>query len=451
MYKFRFNNIENASQYEELIKEFLQPSQYEIVREGDSDFTYDFQGDREEIKRRLFTDLAKITGKRPRWGILTGIRPVKLAGELADRGHDPKEYLKDNYLVEESKAALATEILDYQRKIIGRPARNSLSMYLGIPFCPTRCLYCSFTSNQVPDSEIERYLEALHREIDFAASGVADSDFVLESVYFGGGTPTTLNASQLDRLLSRIGKSFDLSGLKEFTVEAGRPDTIDEEKLRVLKAHGVDRISINPQTMKEKTLELIGRRHTVEDVYRAFEAAHKTGFEIINTDLIAGLPEESFPDFARSLEEIVSLGASNITLHTLAVKRASKLKEMDENFNYRDEELREQMLDFAHETLRGKGFRPYYLYRQKHTSGNTENTGFCLDDRVSAYNIRIMEEAQSILALGAGGISKIYFPDENRLERVANVSNYEIYIERLDEMLDRKRKGFFIEREEKTC
>ncbi|MCQ2545305.1 MAG: coproporphyrinogen dehydrogenase HemZ [Clostridia bacterium] len=451
MYKFRFNNIENTSQYEELIKEFLQPFQYEITAEEHADFIYNFSGDKEDVKRQLFRDLVNATGKRPRWGILTGIRPVKLAGEIADRGLDPSEFLKNHYLVEESKADLAAEILDYQRKVIGKPDRNSLSMYLGIPFCPTRCLYCSFTSNQVSNSEIERYLEALHREIAFAAAAVNESKFHLESVYFGGGTPTTLNANQLELLLQEVSKGFDLSKLKEFTVEAGRPDTIDRDKLAVLRAYGVDRISINPQTMKEHTLELIGRRHSVKDVYRAFEAAKDIGFEIINTDLIAGLPEETFEDFTRSVNEIMSLGASNITLHTLAVKRASRLKEIDENFNYRDEELREQMLDWAHETLREKGFKPYYLYRQKHTSGNTENTGFCKDDKVSAYNIRIMEEAQSILALGAGGISKIFFSEENRLERVANVSNYEIYIKRLDEMLDRKRKGFFIETEEKTC
>lgn len=451
MYKFRFNNIENTSQYEELIKEFMQPFQYEITADEHADFIYAFNGDKEEVKRQLYRDLAISTGKSPRWGILTGIRPVKLAGEIADRGFNSSEFLKDNYLVEDSKADLAAEILDYQRSTIGKPDRNSLSMYLGIPFCPTRCLYCSFTSNQVPDSEIERYLEALHREIDFASAAVNESKFQLESVYFGGGTPTTLNANQLELLLRDITKGFDLSKLKEFTVEAGRPDTIDKDKLSVLRAYGVNRISINPQTMKEHTLELIGRRHSTEDVYRAFEAAKDVGFEIINTDLIAGLPEETFEDFTHSVNEIMSLGASNITLHTLAVKRASRLKEMDENFNYRDEELREQMLDWAHGTLRENGFKPYYLYRQKHTSGNTENTGFCKDDKVSAYNIRIMEEAQSILALGAGGISKIYFPDEDRLERVSNVSNYEIYIERLDEMLDRKRKGFFIETEEKKC
>ena len=226
-------------------------------------------------------------------------------------------------------------------------------------------------------------------------------------------------------------------------MEAGRPDTITAGKLEVMKCYGVDRISINPQTMKQETLDIIGRAHTVDDVEAAFAVAKEHGPGIINTDLIAGLPGEDFADFKRSLDRIVELGAGNITLHTLAVKRASRLKEMDGEFNYRNEELREEMLSYAMETLRAKGYRPYYLYRQKHTSGNTENIGFCRDDAASVYNIRIMEEAQSILALGAGGISKIWFPAENRLERVANVSNYEIYIERIDEMTERKKNGFF--------
>ena len=244
--------------------------------------------------------------------------------------------------------------------------------------------------------------------------------------------------------MSCVDKSFDLSYIREYTVEAGRPDTITEEKLKVIKEHKVDRISINPQTTKEKTLEIIGRKHTIEDLYKAFEKAGKVGIENVNTDLIAGLPEETAGDFAKSIRDILKLGAENITLHTLAVKRASKLKDKDAHFNYRDEDLREIMLEDAHSILREYGYRPYYLYRQKHTSGNTENTGFCRDNKLSLYNVRIMEEAQSILALGAGGISKIYFPEENRLERVANVSNYEIYIDRIDEMIDRKDKKFFI-------
>ena len=449
MYRFSFENIDNTNPYEELIKEFLQPFQY--GEEGDRLLKYTFQGDRDEVKRQIYRDLSELTGKSPKWGILTGIRPVKLAGEIADKGEDPKKVLMEQYLVHESKADLVCDILDYQLEKAGRPAPKSLSVYIGIPFCPTRCLYCSFTSNQVDQAAMEPYLEALGKEIDYAGGAAKAAGYSVESLYFGGGTPTSLNEEQLDRLLTRVSDAFALGGVREYTVEAGRPDTITDEKLRVLQDHGVDRISINPQSMKQKTLDLIGRRHTVEDVYDAFTMANKAGMEVINADLIAGLPEETEEDFARSLDEIIRLGAGNITLHTLAVKRASRLKEMDENFNYKDEERRERMLTAAHETLRSRGYQPYYLYRQKHTSGNTENTGFCNDGRPGLYNIRIMEEAQSNLALGAGGISKIYFPEENRLERVANVSNYEIYIDRIDEMIERKNKGFFITTEETTC
>ena len=226
-------------------------------------------------------------------------------------------------------------------------------------------------------------------------------------------------------------------------MEAGRPDTINEGKLNVLKEYGIQKISINPQSMKQKTLDLIGRRHKVEDTLRAFEMARNAGISSINMDLIAGLPEENNEDFAESLEEVISLGPDKITLHTLAVKRASRLKKQDENFSYRDEEIREEMLAFAHRRLREEGYRPYYLYRQKYTSGNTENTGWCKNDDVGIYNIRIMDEHQSILALGAGGVSKRYYPEENRLERIPNVSNYEIYIERIDEMIGRKRNALF--------
>lgn len=442
MYRFTFHNIDNTSQYEELIKEFLQPSEY--GPEGEIALEYDFRGDRDEVKRQIYRDLCRETGKSPKWGILTGIRPVKLAAELLHQGKDPEAVLKEAYLVHDSKAALVKDILDYQLQTAGKPKTNSLSVYIGIPFCPTRCLYCSFTSNQVRQEEMEPYLAALEKEIEYAGAAARDAGYRLETIYFGGGTPTSLSAGQLDRLLSKVSHAFALGSVREYTVEAGRPDTITEEKLKVLIEHGVDRISINPQSMKQETLELIGRRHTVEDVYKAFELAWKVGVEEVNADLIAGLPEESEEDFARSLDEVMRLGANHVTLHTLAVKRASRLKELDENFNYKDEELRERMLAAAHETLRGKGYRPYYLYRQKHTSGNTENTGFCRDGRPGLYNIRIMEEAQSILALGAGGISKIYFPAENRLERVANVSNYEIYIDRIDEMIERKKNNFFI-------
>ncbi|MBQ6370467.1 MAG: coproporphyrinogen dehydrogenase HemZ [Firmicutes bacterium] len=466
MFEISITGTDKLNAYEELIKVFLQPSEYRLITPAEAEvpagssmqrLDYRFEGDADELKRQIYRDLSEATGKSPKWGILTGIRPVKLAYELTygarmasietrptilplDR---TKEILSDQYLLHPDKVRLTTEILEYQKNTSGDPPQKSCGVYIGIPFCPTRCLYCSFTSNQVGEEEIVRYLRGLEQEIDFAAAAAAEEGLQIESVYIGGGTPTTLDEGNLESLLSRIRSRFDLSSCREFTVEAGRPDTITEGKLTVMQANGVGRISINPQTMHQETLDLIGRRHTVEQTREAFRIAKAAGFDCINTDLIAGLPGEDYPAFAQSLDEVLELGADNITLHTLAVKRASRLKEMDENFNYREEELREKMLTHASETLRGAGFRPYYLYRQKHTSGNTENIGYCREDKISVYNIRIMEERQSILALGAGGISKIYFPAENRLERVPNVSNYEIYIDRIDDMMDRKRQKFF--------
>jgi len=466
LFEISITGTDKLNAYEELIKVFLQPSEYRLITPAEAEIPagsfmqrldYRFEGEADELKRQIYRDLSEATGKSPKWGILTGIRPVKLAYELTYGARTAsietrptilpldrtKEILSDQYLLHPDKVRLTTEILEYQKNTSGDPPQKSCGVYIGIPFCPTRCLYCSFTSNQVGEEEIVRYLRGLEQEIDFAAAAAAEEGLQIESVYIGGGTPTTLDEGKLESLLSRIRSRFDLSSCREFTVEAGRPDTITEGKLAVMQANGVGRISINPQTMHQETLDLIGRRHTVEQTREAFRIAKAAGFDCINTDLIAGLPGEDYPAFAQSLDEVLELGADNITLHTLAVKRASRLKEMDENFNYREEELREKMLTHASETLRGAGFRPYYLYRQKHTSGNTENIGYCREDKISVYNIRIMEERQSILALGAGGISKIYFPAENRLERVPNVSNYEIYIDRIDDMMDRKRQKFF--------
>lgn len=453
MYKCKLIGIENTHQYEELIKVFMPHRDYEIVKDEPGNYTeqnecyeYTFTGDKDFVKRQIYMDLEKLTGKSPKWGIVTGIRPVKMAGELYKDSKDlqhVKDVLENKYLIHPSKRELTTEILEYQLNTAGLPSEESISVYLGIPFCPTRCLYCSFTSNQVKKAEIDRYLEALHKEVEYCGRKVKEHGYYVESFYIGGGTPTTLDEAQLAALLKKINECFDIEGMREFTVEAGRPDTITEEKLAIMQQFGVNRISINPQTMKDETLELIGRKHTVSETKNAFEMASKTDIPYVNADLIAGLPEESFEDFKMSLDSIIEMGAENITIHTLAVKRASRLKEMDEEFNYKDEDLREQMLIYASETLKKEGYKPYYLYRQKHTSGNTENIGYCKDDAVSIYNIRIMEEAQSILAMGAGGVSKVYFPKENRLERVPNVSNYEIYIERIDEMIERKEKNFW--------
>lgn len=448
MYACKLNGIDKTIQYEELIKVFVPNRDYKIVdEEYDGDYiTYDFDGDKDSLKREMFRDLEKLTGKSPKWGILTGIRPVKLTGEMFDKIGDMdkvKEILSEKYLLHPSKVKLTTDILEFQRNTAGLPEEDSLAIYIGIPFCPTRCLYCSFTSNQVKKPEIDRYLEALHKEIEYCGSKVKNCGYKVESLYMGGGTPTTLDEKQLEQLLIKIHECFDINELREFTVEAGRPDTITEEKLQIMKKYGVGRISINPQTMKQETLDLIGRRHTVDETAEAFGMASKVDIKHVNADLIAGLPDETFEDFKNSIDKMIEFGAENITIHTLAVKRASRLKEMDEEFNYKDEELREEMLLYAQKALGDAGYKPYYLYRQKHTSGNTENIGYCKGDAVSIYNIRIMEEAQSNLALGAGGISKVYFPEENRLERVPNVSNYEIYIDRIDEMIDRKEKHFW--------
>lgn len=467
MYRCIISGTDKINQYEELVKEFLRPGEYEIYAQDcdnidhiknksikekipyEDDYVYRYEvcsEDKDEVKRNIYKDLSAYTAKTPKWGILTGIRPVKMAGELyRENGSFAKtaDILKNRYMLHEDKIKLVTDTLRYQIDTVGYPERNSLSMYIGIPFCPTRCLYCSFTSNPADEGEIDKYLKALFCEIEYASKEMQKLGKNPESLYIGGGTPTSMSADRLGMLLNKINESFDVRKLKEFTVEAGRPDTITEEKLYKMKDAGVDRISINPQSMNEKTLKIIGRSHTPQDIERAFHMAEKAGFDIINADLIAGLPGEDTDDFRYSIKKVLDLKAKNITLHTLSVKRASRLKEADEFYNYKNEEITEEMLSYAFDELKKQGYRPYYLYRQKHTSGNTENIGFCREDTVSVYNIRIMEEAQSILALGAGGISKAYFHEENRLQRVANVSNYEIYIDRIYEMIERKRKGFF--------
>lgn len=454
MYVLKLENITTqVNQYEELIKLFLTPADFKVITDKeDTDCQYEntkvfrFDGDKNKLKREIYTYLSKQTGEKPKWGILTGIRPVKLAGELYDSMGDRaavKDYLNNQYLISDEKAELILDMYEYQQKHLGKPSYDSAGIYIGIPFCPTRCLYCSFTSNQVSCDKYEAYLDALFREIDFVGNGMKKDGIRAESIYIGGGTPTSLNTDQIERLLVHIEESFDLSAVREFTVEAGRPDTFTPEKLDVLKRHGVDRISINPQTMHDETLVTIGRDHTVQQTRDAFGMYRESGISMVNADLIAGLPGENVQDFIESLTEVMAFDPDNITLHTLAVKRSSRLKDMDENFHYRHPHLTEEMLTEAKKILISEGYRPYYMYRQKHTAGSTENIGYCKNDTLSLYNVRIMEEAQSIIALGAGGITKVYYPEENRLERIPNVSNYEIYIERIEEMLGRKAKNLF--------
>lgn len=467
MYNFVIRNITNKYDFTELIKIFLSPDDFSAYTQEEFEnisqaekasgqtvyFNDILSEDKNLIKREIYSFLSSETGKTPPWGILTGVRPVKLTGEIFERTGIEKSVfheLLDTYFLSREKAELLINTYKYQQKVCGKAEPSSVGVYIGIPFCPTRCLYCSFTSNQVPDNEIARYLEALKKEIEYTGRRMRETGLWPESIYIGGGTPTTLTAGQLDRLLTAVEDNMDLSRTVEFTVEAGRPDTITLEKLKVIKKHGVQRISINPQSMKERTLELIGRSHSPDDIVKAFEKSASAGISAVNADVIAGLPEEEPEDFAETLKRILELDPENITVHTLAVKRASRLVEMDRDYHYRQSERVKKMLEISKEMLAGAGYMPYYLYRQKHMAGAFENVGYCKEGTPCIYNIRIMEERQTVLALGAGGISKMYYPDENRLERVPNVSNYEIYISRLDEMLDRKEKNIFME-VEKGC
>lgn len=460
MYAFKAYNYPKPELLYELIDQFIMPTQYKLFEVGlDNDkeiidLKSALMGEsKDSIKREIFHKLSTSTGLRPEWGILTGIRPVKLCGELIDaHGLDEaRRVLKNEYLIDDSKVDMIVKMYNYQIASFGKAKENSVGMYIGIPFCPTRCLYCSFISSQSENEKLETYVDTLIEEIKAIGLRLDNSEFHIESLYIGGGTPTTLNENQLNRLLDAINKYLDIHSIKEYTIEAGRPDTINLEKLKIIKAHGCERISINPQSMKPETLVTIGRSHTPLEIEKAFELAHSLDFNSINADLIAGLPGEELSDFDASLEKIIGLGADNITIHSLAVKRASRLKDEDPAFHYKQSSITNSMTAKGFETLCNRGFEPYYLYRQKHMAGAGENIGYCKPEKAGLYNIRIMDEHQSILALGAGAISKRFYPEENRLERIPNVSNVGHYINRLDEMIERKDKMFFNQKGDDIC
>lgn len=396
------------------------------------------------IKRMLYGMVKELTGIELPWGTLTGIRPTKIAMTKLMEGYTDEEvrrYMKDTYLTSDGKVDLSLEIARREMELISAiDYSHGYSLYIGIPFCPTTCLYCSFTSFPIGQWEkrMEQYLEAIFKEMDYTAEKMAGR--TLDTVYIGGGTPTSLSAFHLDKLISRLKATFDFTGVKEFTVEAGRPDSITIEKLQVLKNHGVTRISINPQTMKQETLDIIGRRHTVDMVKDRYSMARSLGFDNINMDLIIGLPEEDMEDVTHTMEEIKALGPDGITVHSLAIKRAARLNMFKEKYGDLKITNTQEMIDLTADYARNMGQEPYYLYRQKNMAGNFENVGYSLPGKACIYNILIMEEKQTIIACGAGTTTKVVFPSENRLERVENVKDVEQYIARIDEMLERKEK-----------
>ena len=398
-------------------------------------------------KTGCFLLMREITGVTPPWGSLTGIRPTRLMYELREKGVEgeaARRAMEDTFYVSPDKALLLSDILAMQRGLIDTPD-DEYDLYIGIPFCTTRCAYCSFASGALGKGTlVEPYLAALKREMALDATLMGELGLTIRAAYMGGGTPTALTAKQLDGLLREANRLYP--GAREWTVEAGRPDTIDRDKLQALIDNGVERISVNPQTFSDETLRVIGRAHTAAQTIEAYGLARSMGFHHINMDLIAALPGENEEDFCRSLARTIQLAPESITVHTLAIKRSSRLHE--QGYAQVDAGTAERMVNGARERLAEAGYAPYYLYRQKYMAGNLENVGYAKPGYACLYNIDNMEETTRILAQGAGAITKWLFPRERRIARSPNLRNIEQYIERVDEMAARKR-ALILSQEEK--
>lgn len=394
-----------------------------------------------ELCRMLFQVLSQATGKRPPWGILTGVRPVRLVHRLWQAGKSDEEVrqeFSEQYLAVDEKIDLALSTARAQRPIIEALAPRSCSLYIGIPFCPSRCSYCSFVSRTLAADRklVAPYVEKLCEEIRAISRIIREQQLKLCTIYIGGGTPTSLTADQLRQLMSTVADCFDLNRLEEYTVEAGRPDCTDYEKLCVLKQYGADRISINPQTFCDRVLAAIGRKHTAEDVIRCYEQARRAGHNCINMDLIAGLPKDTVDGFEESLRKAIALEPENITVHTLTLKRASNLVIDHAQDQYQDVAAMLQKTAL----LQQAGYGPYYLYRQKGTLQNLENVGFSKPGFEGRYNVYIMEELHSILSAGAGGMTKLKGRAENRIERIANYKYPQEYLDGFNTVLKRKER-----------
>ena len=401
---------------------------------------------KEEVKKAVFLYFSKDTTRDLPWGTLIGIRPSKKALELLQEGI-PEDIIiaefKEKHVTREDKAQLCIDVAKFERNIVNKN-KDNISVYIGMPFCPTRCLYCSFASNPIESCKkiVDPYIEALSHEIEKISNYINEKKLNIECVYFGGGTPTSVNNEQFELIMKHIHEAFiQHNNVKEFTVECGRPDSITFEKLSTMKKYGVHRISINPQTMNEDTLELIGRTHSVDSVRQKFAMARELGFDNINMDLIVGLPGEKISHIIKTCDEIFKIKPDSITIHGLSIKRASKLHEKMLN-NYRfqipaQEELN-QMYEHTVVLSEELHMKPYYMYRQKNMVGNMENIGYTTPGKEGIYNIQMIEEKQTIIALGADAVCKVVFLDENRHERFANVKDVREYIKRVDEMIEKK-------------
>jgi coproporphyrinogen dehydrogenase HemZ len=394
------------------------------------------------LKRSLYGRMSEETGKQLPWGTLSGIRPTKIPMKLLNEGKTEEEirhFMKEMYLVSDGRISLSLEIAKREQKILsGVP--EGWNLYVGIPFCPSICLYCTFSSSPISawKDSVGNYLDALFSELE--AIREMQQGRRLNTIYIGGGTPTSLSPEMLEKLLKKIDSLFPTENVLEYTAEAGRPDSISAEKLAVLKNHPVSRISVNPQTMNQKTLDIIGRKHTPEDTVRAFEAARQAGFDNINMDIIMGLPDEGIPEVTHTLGEIGKLRPDSLTVHSLAVKRASRLNVEKEEYADLTFRNSEEIMEMTRQSAVSMGLNPYYLYRQKNMKGNLENTGYASEGKEGLYNMLIMEETESILAAGAGASTKFVQAD-GRISRVVNPKDVRTYISRIDELIGKKRTG----------
>ena len=408
-----------------------------------TDILEDNELKREKISTRksLYNVLERFTETPPKWGILTGVRPVKIYHTLREKGFSEEEIRKTlmrEYRLEEEKAGLVMKIGSLERDIIYPLDKDRYSLYIGIPFCPTRCSYCSFTSNKYDEKKADKYIDYLEREMEEVSEMLSSGGKVLDTVYIGGGTPTALNNGQLERVLKKLRECFK-GGYREFTVEAGRPDTIDYDKLKLMKDYGVDRISINPQSMSYDTLKRIDRDHSSEEIIDKYRMAKEIGFDSVNMDIIVGLPGEGAEEVEYTMEKISELRPENLTVHTMALKKISKISQHIEDYSFQEASEIEEMLDITKKYAYDLNLHPYYMYRQKQILGNFENIGYAAPGKECIYNIMMMEEKETIIALGVGSVSKFFYPDEDRIERVPNFKDLYVYFDRIEEAIDRKR------------
>lgn len=396
------------------------------------------------LAKNLYYCFSDITHYRPDWGILTGVRPARLFSKVvAEKGlEDARKHFAETFKVSGNKISLCEKTLIGEEKIISLSRPDSFSLYISIPFCPSRCSYCSFVSHSVDKAfdMIPRYVEYLCREIEYTAQLARQTNLKLETVYMGGGTPTTLSADQLEKVFSKLHECFDMDGIKEFTVEAGRPDTITQEKLWVIKQAGATRISINPQTLNDSVLEQIGRKHTAKQTVDAYFLAREMGLDNINMDLIAGLPGDTYENFADTVERIIKLDPESVTVHSLSMKRASFLTQKGEFPEIDMGKEASHMVDFARNRFESCSILPYYMYRQSKTVGNLENVGYAKKGFEGLYNVYIMDETHTILACGASAVTKLKEPCGEYIQRIFNFKYPYEYISRFDEQLERKKE-----------